>query len=157
MSRAIHTEQTFEAAIEEYLLSKCGYEMSTPDTFDRHRALDAPTVLRFVQESQPREWKKLEAVHGALAVEKFIDRLCKELDTNGTLHVLRKGITDHGVKFNLAFFKPESGLNPETEELYGKNILSVTRQLKYHPKNEHCLDFCISLNGLPVATIELKN
>lgn len=157
MNANIYSEQSFEAAIEQHLLSHGGFEKGNPDTFDRHRALDAPTVLRFVQSTQPREWKKLEAVHGESVVEKFIERLCKELDTNGTLHVLRKGITDHGVKFSLAFFKPESGLNPETEALYQQNILSVTRQLKYHPKNEHCLDFGLFLNGLPVATIELKN
>src|SRR6185312_887307 len=102
----IHTEETFEAAIEQHLLTHGGYEKGNPDTFDRNRALDASTVLRFVQSTQENEWQRLEAIHGVVTVEKFIDRLTKELDDNGTLHVLRKGITDHGVKFQLAFFKP---------------------------------------------------
>lgn len=155
--RDIHTEQAFEAAIEQSLISQGDFEQGNPFTFDKSRALDCPTVLRFLQTTQAKAWKQLEAIHGELTVEKVIERLCKELDTNGTLHVLRKGITDYGVKFQLAFFKPESGLNPETEALYEQNILSVVRQLKYHPKNDHCLDFCLFLNGLPIATIELKN
>jgi type I restriction enzyme R subunit len=153
----IHTEQTFEAAIEESLLTKGGFEKGNPLTFDPYRALDCPTVLRFVQASQPNEWKRLEEIHGEVTVEKFFDRLCKELDTNGTLHVLRKGITDHGVKIILAFFRPETTLNPEIQILYAQNILTVTRQLCYNSKNKNALDFALFLNGIPVATIELKN
>jgi type I restriction enzyme R subunit len=157
MTKGVHTEETFEAAIEQHLLSKGGFEKGDPLTFDRELAIDKPTVLRFIRASQEKAWNNLETIHGALAEEKLIQRLCKELDTVGTLQVLRKGITDHGVKFSLAFFKPESGLNPETEALYAKNILSVTRQLHYHPKNTKSLDLALFLNGLPVATIELKN
>ena len=154
--KGIHTEQTFEEAIELSLLSE-GYEKGNADSFDRELAIDKPTVLRFLQTSQPKEWKRLSDIHGPIIEEKIIERLCNELDQNGTLHVLRKGITDHGVKFAFAFFKPESGLNPETESLYKQNILQVARQVHYHPKNENSLDLVLSLNGIPVATIELKN
>lgn len=156
MAKGIHTENTFEEAIELSLLSE-GYEKGNPDSFDRDLAIDKTTVLRFLQSSQPDQWKQLSDIHGSLTEEKVIERLIKELDLNGTLHVLRKGIADHGVKFSFAFFKPESGLNPETEILYKQNILTVTRQVHYHPKNENSIDMLLSLNGLPVATIELKN
>jgi type I restriction enzyme R subunit len=156
MAKGIHTEQTFEEAIELSLLSE-GYEKGNADSFNRDLAIDKPTVLRFLQSSQPDQWKQLSEIHGSLTEEKIIERLCSELDQNGTLHVLRKGITDHGVKFALAFFKPESGLNPETEFLYKQNILQVTRQVHYNPKNENSIDMLLSLNGLPVATVELKN
>jgi type I restriction enzyme R subunit len=156
MSKAIHTESTFEEAIELSLLSE-GYEKGNPDSFDRDLAIDKPSIIRFLQTSQPKEWERLSEIHGPLTEEKVIERLIKELDQNGTLHVLRKGITDHGVKFAFTFFKPESGLNPETEILYKQNILTVTRQVHYNPKNENSIDMLLSLNGLPVATIELKN
>lgn len=86
-----------------------------------------------------------------------IQRLCKELELRGTLDVLPNGFTDYGVRFHLAFFKPESGLNPETIELYNKNLLHVTRQVHYSFSNENALDLLLSVNGLPIATAELKN
>ena len=73
------------------------------------------------------------------------------------LDVLRNGFTDYGVTFQMAYFKSESSLNPETIRLYNLNRLEITRQVKYSPKNEKSLDMVISLNGLPVATFELKN
>ena len=71
----------------------------------------------------------------------------------GSLDVLRNGFTDHGVKFRMAFFKPESGLNPETAELYQLNRL----QVRYSKKNNNSVDLLLSLNGVPVVTMELKN
>jgi len=74
-----------------------------------------------------------------------------------TVDVIRNGFTDYGVRFKLAFFKPETGLNPETQELYNKNQLKVIRQVYYSNKNKNSVDLVLSLNGVPVATIELKN
>ena len=73
------------------------------------------------------------------------------------LDVIRPGITDSGVKFKMAYFKPDSGLNPETLELYRQNRLYVARQIYFSTKNNKSIDLLLSLNGLPVATIELKN
>jgi type I restriction enzyme, R subunit len=157
MAKGIHTEETFEEAITGSLIELGRYVEGDPLHFDRSLALDTSAIIRFIESTQEVSWKRLQAIHGEATLEKFIDRLCKELDANGTLHVLRKGITDHGVKFNLAYFKPESALNPESEELYSKNILAVTRQIHYSTKNENSLDLTILLNGLPVVTIELKN
>lgn len=153
----IHTEKTFEEAIEQHLLSAGSYTKGKADMYNRDLALFPESLLRFLRASQANEWAKLEAIHGPFTEEKLIERLTKELDTNGTLHVLRKGITDHGCKFSLAYFQPETGLNPDTQVQYNQNILEVTRQVKYNPKNENSLDMVLSLNGIPVATIELKN
>jgi type I restriction enzyme, R subunit len=153
----IHTEESFEAAIAHSLIEQSGYTEGDPLHFDRSLALDTLAIIRFIESTQQDQWQRLRAIHGETTLEKFIDRLCRELDANGTLHVLRKGITDHGIKFQLAYFKPESGLNPESEFLYSKNILAVTRQLHYSLKNENSLDLAIFLNGLPVVSIELKN
>ncbi|WNN88695.1 type I restriction endonuclease subunit R [Gloeocapsopsis dulcis] len=87
----------------------------------------------------------------------MIDRLCQELNLRGMLDVLRYGITDYGVRFKLAYFKPASGLNPETLALYNQNILTITRQVRYSTCNENSIDLLLSINGLPVATVELKN
>ncbi len=64
---------------------------------------------------------------------------------------------DYGVRFKLAFFKPASGLNPDTVDLYKQNILTVTQQVHYSTRNENSIDLLLSINGLPVATVELKN
>ena len=73
------------------------------------------------------------------------------------LDVIRHGITDSGIKFRLAYFKPDSKLNPDTLAQYNYNRLYITRQVYFSSKNNKSIDLLLSLNGLPVATIELKN
>lgn len=152
-----HTEKGFENAIEESLLTEGGYISGNADNFDRELALDAVTLVSFLQDTQPKEWKKLEAVYGSEVAAKVVKYVASECDQRGMLDVLRKGVLDHGVKIRLAFFKPASGLNPDTLALYAKNILSVTRQVHYSLKSENSIDLLLSVNGLPVATAELKN
>lgn len=153
----IHKEKTFEAAIEESLITDGGYTKGNISDYDKELALDIPTVIRFLKSTQPKEWEKLEKVHGSNTEKKVIQRLAKELDTRSSLDMLRHGFIDFGSRFNLAYFKPDTKLNPETEALYRQNILSVTRQLKYSQTNENSLDMVLFVNGIPVATIELKN
>lgn len=152
----IHTEETFESAITEQLCSK-GWEQGANTGFDRELAFFPKTVLAFVQSSQPREWDRLVQFYKGEAESQFIKRLFKELDLRGMLDVIRHGITDSGIKFQLAYFQPDSQLNEETLRLYELNRLTVTRQVHYSLKNENSLDLVLSLNGLPVATVELKN
>ncbi|MDQ3194694.1 MAG: DEAD/DEAH box helicase family protein, partial [Bacteroidota bacterium] len=114
-------------------------------------------VLDFIQASQPKEWNKLKSYYKEDAESKFIQRLFKELDLRGLLDVIRHGVTDSGIKFKLAYFKPDSNLNPETTEQYKKNKFYVTRQVYFSSKSKKSIDLLLSLNGLPVATIELKN
>ena len=99
----------------------------------------------------------MKQYHGAQVKERFLIRLSREVETRGTLDVLRRGIKDMGCKFNLAYFKPSSALNPELQELHAANIFSVVRQLRYSEKNENSLDLAIFLNGIPLFTAELKN
>jgi len=152
----IHTEQTFETAIIQNLCANGWTEVIDTD-FDRELAFDPKTILAFVQNTQPQEWNKLVQFYKGEAKIQFIKRLYKELDLRGLLDVIRHGITDSGVKFQLAYFQPDSQLNEETIRLYDLNKLTVTRQVKYSLKNENSLDLVLSLNGLPVATVELKN
>ena len=71
--------------------------------------------------------------------------------------MLRQGVKDSGCKFQMAYFKPSTGLNPETQTLYAANQFSVVRQLRFSEKTEHSLDLALFLNGVPIFTAELKN
>lgn len=152
----IHTENTFEDAITDHLTNH-GWHLGEKSDFDAKLALDKIAVLDFVKDSQLDKWKKFVEFYAKDAEEKFISRLVKELDLRGMLDCLRHGITDSGIKFKLAYFKPDSNLNPETLALYNKNKLYCTRQVKFSPDNNKTIDLLLSLNGLPVATAELKN
>ncbi len=156
MSAPIHTESAFEAAIVDHLAAH-GWARGSDADFDRDLALHPRAVLAFVRASQPKEWETVKGYHRDETENKFLQRLHKELELRGTLDVVRHGITDSGVKFRLAYFKPDSGLNPETLAQYKHNTLQVTRQVHFSAKNNKSIDLLLSLNGLPLATIELKN
>ncbi|MEO0776450.1 MAG: type I restriction endonuclease [Bacteroidota bacterium] len=157
MAKGIHTEDTFEAAIEMALIEDGGYVKGDPQHYDAKRALDPATLFNLIHTTQASKWEKLAKIHGAEVEQKCLDRLHKEIELRGMLDVLRKGITDYGVKLDLAYFRPATTLNPDTEALYQQNILTVTRQVYYSTKHRNSLDMLLSLNGLPVVTIELKN
>ena len=157
MAKGIHTELTFEQAIEASLLEQGGYVKGNSSDFDVKQGLFPLYITEFLKLSQPKAWAKIESIHKDEAEKKVILRLVKEIDLRGALDVIRKGFTDYGVKFQMAYFKPESSLNPEAEEHYKTNHLSVTRQLYYERDGKNSLDMVLSLNGLPIATIELKN
>ncbi len=153
----IHKETTFEKAIEESLLENGGYVKGYSKDFDTHLGLFPSYITSFLAITQPLQWEKINTIHKDNVETKVINRLIKELDLRGTLDVLRNGFTDYGVKFKMAYFKPESNLNPDAIELYKKNHLAVTRQLYYERIGKNSLDMVISLNGLPISTLELKN
>ncbi len=134
-----------------------GYRKRQPEEYDRSLCLIARDAIDFIYATQPREWERLKQHHGAEVKDKFLGRVAAEIERRGTLEVLRKGIHDSGCKFQLAYFRPASGLNPETQKLYLGNLFSVARQLKYSRRNENSLDLAIFLNGIPIFTAELKN
>ena len=134
-----------------------GYIRRRPDQYDRELCLIPEDVIGFVLTTQPEKWEKLKVQHGEQVKEKFLARLANEIKTRGTLDVLRKGVADFGVKFDLAYFQPETGLNTEHRRLYAANLLTVVRQLRYSRKNDNSLDMALFVNGLPVLTAELEN
>jgi type I restriction enzyme R subunit len=89
--------------------------------------------------------------------EQFLKRLAAEIKWRGALDVLRNGVKDSGCSFQLAFFRPASGLNEETRRLYQANLFAVVRQLRYSEENENSLDLVLFLNGIPIFTAEIKN
>ncbi|QQE80432.1 type I restriction endonuclease subunit R [Alicyclobacillus sp. SO9] len=153
----IHTEKALEEAIEGHLIDY-GWTKGDPATFDRQRALFPETFTKFVQETQPDHYQKLVGFFGAKTNEEIVKRLVQVLERDGMLKVIRKGFDIYGVPVKTAFFKPASGLNPETIARYEQNVLTVTRQVHYSVKDkEKSLDMVLSINGLPVMTLELKN
>lgn len=149
-------EQAFETVIETYLLSN-GYVTVDKDDFDRERSIFPSAVLAFIRETQPQEWAKLEALHGERTGEQVVDDLCKWMDTYGSLATLRHGFKCYGRTLRVAFFKAAHELNPELEVRYAANRLGITRQLHFSSRSEKSLDVTLSLNGIPIATVELKN
>jgi type I restriction enzyme R subunit len=156
MTTARHSEAAFETVIEVHLLDK-GYVSVDPDSFDRERAIFPETVLAFIHETQPKEWAKLEELHGDKTGEQILGDLCKWMDQNCALATLRHGFKCYGRTLHAAFFKAAHELNPELEARYAANRLGLTRQLHFSTRSEKSLDVTLSLNGIPVATVELKN
>ncbi|WP_025139453.1 type I restriction endonuclease subunit R [Achromobacter sp. DH1f] len=160
-----HTEHDFEAAIEAGLVGTGGYAKRSSADYDESLALFPDDVTGFLKDSQPTKWAQLEALLGVKTAATVLDSLAKELDIKGTLHVLRHGFKCYGKTFRLAYFRPNSGMNPEAAALYAANRLTITRQVDFtsvmknaEGKNRRCIiDVTLSLNGLPVVTAELKN
>jgi type I restriction enzyme R subunit len=151
-----YKEINFEEHIEAHLLS-CGYRKRLPEEYDKSLCLIPDEVIQFIKATQPQAFEKLEKQYGADTSQKLLERIAREVGKYGVLDVLRKGVTDRGAKFKLAYFKPSSGMNPEHEMLYRGNRFSLVRQLKYSQKNENSIDMALFLNGLPIVTVELKN
>ena len=151
------TEHAFETYVEEILLTQGGWNSGTNVEWDKERALFPAQVFAFIQETQPKLWEEMQKLHGSGLESLLITTLAKELDAKSSLHVLRHGFKFYGKTFRLAIFKPAHGANYEVLKQYGKNRLTVTRQVPCHPNDNGTLDMVLAVNGLPVATIELKN
>lgn len=150
-------ENAFETYVEEILLTRGGWQSGSNSEWDKERALFPAQVFAFLKDTQPKLWGEMQTLHGAGLEPLLLPALVKELDAKGSLHVLRHGFKFYGKTFRLAYFKPAHGANFEVLEQYGKNLLTVTRQVPCHPSDHRTLDIVLAVNGLPVATIELKN
>ncbi|MEZ0332118.1 MAG: type I restriction endonuclease subunit R [Methylophilaceae bacterium] len=150
------SEAAFETAIETVLLGE-GYTRVDAKGFDRERAIFPDEALAFIRATQTKVWGKLEVLHGEQTGARVLESLCKWLDTHGALATLRHGFKCFGKTLRIAFFRPAHGLNPELEARYQTNRLGLTRQLHFSPKSEKSLDVVLSVNGIPVVTLELKN
>ena len=150
-------EKAFESYVETILLNQAGWQSGTIVEWDEARALFPARVIAFLQTTQEKLWEQMRALHGAGLEELLLNVLVKELDLKGPLHVLRHGFKFYGKSFRLAYFKPAHGLNDEVQALYAQNQLTVTRQVPCHPGKHDTIDLVFAVNGLPVATCEIKN
>ena len=161
-----HTETDFERAIEYGLLQTGRYAKGDPKAYDAASALFPGEVIAFIRASQPTRWDALEAMLKDRTAATVLDSLTKELANKGALGVLRHGFKCYGKTLRLAYFQPNSGMNPEAAARYAANRLTITRQVEFvsdvlkRPdggKRKCIIDVVIAINGLPVVTAELKN
>jgi type I restriction enzyme R subunit len=156
----LHKEIHFENEICAHLAAH-GWHYAANDaaSYDRARVLFPADVVAWVQETQPQAWEALTKNHGTQAADMLLGRLRDSINQRGTLDVLRHGIELVGLRQPLALaqFKPSLAMNPDILTKYAANRLRVVRQLRYSQYNENALDLCLFLNGIPVATAELKS
>lgn len=151
------TEKGLEAHITQHLCLVNAFEERHFSNYSRTECIDEELLFNFLQNTQEKEVKKLQAIHGSNYKSKVLYRLNNQIKLIGIIEVLRKGITDNNIKLKLFFDKPVSTLNEADLALYSKNIFSVTRQVHYSTQNENSLDMVVFINGLPIITFELKN
>lgn len=178
MPAAIHTEERFEDEVCETLKAH-GWLFDGPLPYQKGHAYDAgydkrlalypADAIAWVKETQADTWDKFAKNHARNPEAVFIQRLAKELDRDrptikretpqlwGSLYLLRKGFKDINASFRMAQFAPSSRQNATTSAHYAKNRLRVVRQVRYSLHNGNCIDLVLFLNGLPLATIELKS
>jgi type I restriction enzyme, R subunit len=157
----LHQEHHFEREICAHLAAH-GWLYAEGDAakFDRASGLFLPDLLVWVEATQPESWQRLSKTHGAALPQVLADRLRKNMNERGTLDVLRRGVEMLGLKepLELAQFKPALAINPAIQARYAANRLRVVRQVCHSPNNpKDELDLVLFLNGIAVATAELKS
>lgn len=157
MSRT-HQEVHFEAHIVDCLRAQ-GWRVGDHTKFDRARALYPEDVVEWVSTVETKAWEAITRMNGASANTVLLDRLVKALDSRegGTANVLRSGFALAGAgTIRMSEAMPEDDRNETTRERYAKNILRVVPQVRYSLDNENAIDLVLFINGIPVATLELK-
>lgn len=149
------SEEKFEENIESELI-KCGYIIRNSSNYNKEYVLDSELFFNFLIDSQKEKYAKLQEIFGNDTQKKILQAYEKEIDSESLIHVIRKGFSVSGIKFDCFFRKPVSSLNPDSEKFYQKNILSVISRTIYDNEN-HEVDLILCLNGIPIATAELKN
>ena len=154
-----HTENRFEDEICAHLASHGWlYDDGDAARYDKARALFLPDVEAWVRETQPQAWEALGKRHGARAGEELANRLRQQMDAQGTLEVLRRGVEMLGLRtpIRLCEFKPAFAINEDILRRWRAVRLRVVRQLRYSVHDDNRLDLALFVNGVPVATVELK-
>lgn len=151
----MHTEQHFENEIEHSLLTEGGYQQGLAKDYEKSTALFPADAVAFIQTTQPKLWARLEMLFKDKAQDELIKALNQELNIKGSLNVLRNGFRVANRTAKMAYFAPNSTLNEISQQQYDANIVKITRQVitEYNER----IDMVISVNGIPVITIELKN
>ena len=161
------TERLLEDEVSGHLVAHGGYLVCKVGTSQEHRGdfdaglgLDTTELFAFIEATQAESWARLVKAHGgdpARARQRFAVRLAQQIDERGTVDVLRHGVRDQNVEIRLSYRKPAFGAAPELVASYDANRLTVTRQLPFDPGSNKTVDLCLFVNGIPVATAELKN
>ena len=150
------SEKQLETILVNYLRDVHQYEQGVTEDYNKDYALDTERVKRFLLSTQKQKVENTACFASEVSERKFFTELSKQLANRGVSDVLRKGFRFISELFDMYYPLP-SELNPTAKELYAKNIFCVTRQLFYSKENSNSIDVMISLNGLPIMTLELKN
>ena len=151
------TEKRFEDDITASFLSPSGGYTHNSDVYVPDLGLFPDTLVRFVQRTQPKEWKRFELQNSGDITRKFCLIFNSACDTYGLLEVLRHGFKHRGISFRVCYFKPESSLNQTAATLYAANEITCNRQWFYSEKTHNSVDMVLAVNGIPVFAFELKN
>ncbi|MBB5427465.1 type I restriction enzyme R subunit [Paraburkholderia sp. JPY158] len=154
----IHHECELERHIVEQLEGS-GWKVGSPSAYDKVRALYPEDVVAWLKTSHEAAWKKLESLNGVNTEKAVLDRLAKVLEAKdgGTVVVLRDGFALAGAStLKMSESLPEDDRNESVQKRYACNILRVVPQVRYSLDNDNCIDLVFFVNGLPVATVELK-
>lgn len=157
MAIDVTTEKRFESDIEASFLSPEGGYTKNSDAYEPDLGLYSATLIRFIQKTQPNEWKRFVMQNAMDPERKFCLAFNNACDMDGLISVLRHGFKHRGISFKVCFFKPESTLNQTAASLYEKNEITVNRQWYYSKDNNNSVDMVIAINGIPVFAFELKN
>ncbi len=150
-----YSEQAFEAYIESAMQN--GWISIANTAFDAVSALFTQQVIAFLKNSQPTLWAELDKLNGALLPQQIIKALVKERNLKGTLYILRHGFKYQGKTLKPAYFRPAHTMSKEALALYHSNTFQICRQVYYHPDKQESIDMVLAINGIPVASLELKN
>jgi type I restriction enzyme R subunit len=151
------SEKGLEALIVASLTDEAGYIAGDPKDYDREHAVDTAKLMAFLKATQPETVERLGIGNDGPNREKFLNRLQGEITKRGVIEMLRKGLDHLSAKVQLFYGTPSPG-NPKAAEQFAANLFSITRQLRYSKdETQLALDLCLFINGLPIATFELKN
>ena len=150
------SEKNLETILVSYLCDIHGYEEGVSENYNKDYALDTERVKRFILSTQKKKAENTACFASEVSERRFFSELSKQLASRGVTDVLRKGFRYISELFDMYYPLP-SELNPTAQEMYAKNIFCVTRQLFYSKDNSNSIDVMLSLNGMPVLTMELKN
>ena len=157
MSVDITTEKRFEFNIEASLLSPNGGYAHNDDVYDPALGLYPDTLIRFIKNTQPKEWKRFTMQNATNPEHKFCVAFNNACDMDGVISVLRHGFKHRGITFRVCYFKPESTLGKTASDLYEMNEITCNRQWYYSNENNNSVDMVLAVNGIPVFAFELKN
>lgn len=150
-------ENGLETLIVNWLVEHNGYEEGSNADYNKEYAIDETRLFRFLEKTQPEQFKLLGLNTSEQKKRTFLNRLQSELAKRGIIDVLRNGIKVYPADIILFYLTP-SEYNLKAQEQFDQNIFSVTRQLRYSSDaGRLALDLCAFINGLPVITFELKN
>jgi type I restriction enzyme R subunit len=138
-----------------------GWHAGSPSDYDRAHSIDVVQLLAFLRATQPDTLAKLNLGDYRdsknITRQKFLARISSEIGKRGVIDVLRRGISDGPLHFELFYGTPSAG-NDKAAEHFAQNRFSITRQLRYsQDETRRSLDLGAFINGLPIATFELKN